>query len=144
MYDGILICVCVCTCRWSMCVCEVCVLPITVLMCNNVACFCSITELFHIVYSWTSQSIRLCVPEAIFKNECSHTGILYTLISVQLFASHVGQDSMVPIMAHYRLDGPGIEYQWWHNFSHPSLGPTAPPVSGYWVFPRDKVAGVWS
>jgi hypothetical protein len=39
--------------------------------------------------------------------------------------------SEVSIATCYRLDGPGIESQWWWDFPHlsrPALGPTQPPV----------------
>jgi len=44
---------------------------------------------------------------------------------------NVGQDSVVDIVTHYGLDGPGIETQWGQDFLYPSrliLGPTQPPV----------------
>ena len=40
---------------------------------------------------------------------------------VQVHHNNVDQDSVVGIVTHYRLDGPGIE----------SLGPTRPPIQ--WV-----------
>lgn len=64
------------------------ILQIMVLMCNGTVRFPSTFEVFQTVYSWTPGSI-LCVLEAIFKNECGHTVILYTLIYVQLVAFHV-------------------------------------------------------
>jgi len=67
---------------------DVWILQIIVLMCNSVVHFPSTIELLQTVYSWTPGSI-LCVLEAIFKNECGHTVILYTVIYVRLVASHV-------------------------------------------------------
>jgi hypothetical protein len=57
----------------------------------------------------------------------------------------VGQDSIVSVMTHYGLDGPGIESLWGQDFlrpSRPAVGPTQPPVQ--WVsgfLPGGKVAG---
>jgi len=59
----------------------------------------------------------------------------------------MGQDSSVSIMTCYGLDGPGIEFRWGQDFSHPSrpaLGPTQPPIQ--WVpglFPGGKATGPW-
>jgi hypothetical protein len=57
----------------------------------------------------------------------------------------VGRDSLVDIATHYRLDGPGIECQWWRDFLHPSrpaLGTTQLPVQwGQGLFARGKAAG---
>jgi hypothetical protein len=50
----------------------------------------------------------------------------------------VGRDSSVGIANGYRLDGPGIEYQWGRDFPHPSRPATGGPPSllynGYRVF----------
>jgi hypothetical protein len=72
---------------------DVWILQIMVLVCNSVVHFPSTIELFQTIYSRTSGSI-LCVLEAIFKNECGHTVILYTLISVQLVASRVMETTL--------------------------------------------------
>jgi hypothetical protein len=43
----------------------------------------------------------------------------------------VGRDSVVGIVTHYGLDGPGIESRRGRDFQHPSwqaLEPTQPPV----------------
>jgi hypothetical protein len=46
----------------------------------------------------------------------------------------VGWDSSVGIATRYRMDGPGIEYQWGRDFPHPSRltpGHSQPPIQ--WV-----------
>jgi hypothetical protein len=56
-----------------------------------------------------------------------------------------GRDSVVGIATRYGLDGPGIESRWGRDFSQPSrpaLGPTQPPINGYWFsFPGVKRPG---
>jgi hypothetical protein len=45
-----------------------------------------------------------------------------------------GPGSSVSIVTGHGLDGPGIEFRWWRDFSHMSrlvLGPTQPPVQ--WI-----------
>jgi len=57
-----------------------------------------------------------------------------------------GRDSSVGIATHHGLDGLGIESRRERDFlrpSRPALGPTQPPMHGYRVFPRGKVAGAW-
>jgi len=78
-------------------------LQIMVLTCNSVVHFPSTIELFHTVYSWTPGSI-LCVLEAIFKNECGNTIILYTLISVQLVVSSHVMDTILEVHCVHRCD----------------------------------------
>jgi len=45
----------------------------------------------------------------------------------------------------YGMDGTGIEYRWGRDFPHPerpALGPTQPPVQGYWIsFPAVQRRG---
>jgi len=72
---------------------------IIVLTCNSVVHFPSTIELLQTVYSWTPGSI-LCVLEAIFKNECGHTVISYTLIYIRLVASHVMETILEVQCAH--------------------------------------------
>ena len=52
-----------------------------------------------------------------------------------------GPGSVVGIATGYGLDIPGIESRRGRDFLHLAklaMGPTHPPVSGYWVFPGDK------
>ena len=59
----------------------------------------------------------------------------------------MGWDSSVGIATLYGVDGPGFEYQWERDFSHPSrttLWPTLFPAKmALGLFPRGKAAGVW-
>jgi hypothetical protein len=76
------------------------------------------------------------------------TCFLYLKTNKFVFVFHVGRDSSVSIATRYGLDGPGIEFRWGRDFSHPArpaLGPTQPPIQ--WVpglFPGGKAAGAWS
>jgi len=68
------------------------ILQIMVLTYNSVVHIPTTIELFQTVYSWTPESI-LCVLEAIFKNECGHTVLLYTLCPASCFlcnGNHLG------------------------------------------------------
>jgi hypothetical protein len=58
----------------------------------------------------------------------------------------VGQDSSVGIATRYGLDGPGIEFRWGRDFTHPSrpaLGPTQPPIQWVSGLSGGKVTGAW-
>jgi hypothetical protein len=47
---------------------------------------------------------------------------------------YVGQDNVVGIATRYRLESPGIKFQWGQEFPHqtgPALEPTQPPIQ--WV-----------
>jgi hypothetical protein len=53
-----------------------------------------------------------------------------------LFYSEVGQDSVVSVTTYYRVDSPGIKFQWGRDFLHPSsqaLGPPRLLFNGYQV-----------
>jgi hypothetical protein len=60
---------------------------------------------------------------------------------------NAGWDSLVGIATRYRLDGPGIKFQWGRDFLHPSppdLGPTSLLYNGYRLsFLGRKAAGAW-
>jgi len=59
---------------------------------------------------------------------------------------HVGQDSTVGILPHYRVDDPGIESQWAEIFrTHPDQpwDQASLLYNGYQVHPRAKAAGAW-
>ena len=56
----------------------------------------------------------------------------------------MGRDSGDGIATHYRLDGPGIKYQWQQDFPHLSrqaVGPPSLPYNGYRVFSGRQAAG---
>jgi hypothetical protein len=51
-----------------------------------------------------------------------------------MFVTVEGRDSIVGIVTHHRLDGPGMECWWGRDFLRPSvpaLRPTQPPIQ--WV-----------
>ena len=59
---------------------------------------------------------------------------------------NVGQDSIVSIATHYRLDSPGMDSQLGVRFSTPLwTGPEfhQPSVQWYWLIPGRKAAGAW-
>jgi hypothetical protein len=58
----------------------------------------------------------------------------------------MGRESSAGIVTRYGLDGPGIEFQWGHDFSHLSRWAWGPPklvYNRYRVFPGGKAAGGW-
>ena len=75
----------------------------------------------------TSQSLR--VSKYIGNQLWAGSGIPMSFVSATF--ANVGPGSVVGIATGYRLDGPGIESQWGHDFPHlsrPALGPTQPPI----------------
>jgi hypothetical protein len=60
--------------------------------------------------------------------------VFYNVLYICPYMQYRGPGSSVGIATDYGLDGPGIEPQWWRDFSHlsrPALGPSQPPVQ--WV-----------
>jgi len=52
----------------------------------------------------------------------------------------------ISIAIRYKLDGPGIEFQWGRNFLHlsgPALGPTQPPIQWVPGLSQGKAAEAW-
>jgi len=60
----------------------------------------------------------------------SHYHLLWPIIFFTCRGlSGVGRDSVVGMATRYRLNGPGIEFRWGREFSHPSNRPWGHPAS---------------
>ena len=72
------------------------------------------------------------------------TFVRTTVVAVNIFG---GLDSSVGTATRWGVDGPGIEFRWGKDFSHPSrpaLGPTLSPIQGVsGLFPGGKAAVAW-
>jgi hypothetical protein len=71
----------------------------------------------------------------------------YEKIEIKQRTCVCGPGSSACIETGYRLDSPGIEYQWGRDIPHlsrPALGPPSLLYNGYRVFPGGKAAGAWS